>query len=344
MKRIWRFFSSVWLTIVLAALICMDAAWGSVLAVKHPEVFRALDQAVLFPALLSAPKAGAFLWIYILILLIFLFAVNTFVCTADRVYSIIRLKSPWQSFFPHIVHIGFLVALMGHLAGSVAGFKSPGNILLQGEPTPVAHAEGLFVRLDKFDMTQTPGGEVESLMTHLTLLKNGSEVKSGIVEVNGPLIYDGIAFYHLDQGTTPVGMILDVSGERTTVRFFSSAALSKGGSIALGAIYPDFAIDEALRPYSRSNEYRNPHIEVIYTDAGKAVERAFLNAGSQGNQVKAGAKTVALVDFALSPYVVLNISKDPGIWLIIAGSVTLTAGMALLLFFRGKRGEIMKAS
>ena len=75
------------------------------------------------------------LWIYILIVLITLFAVNTFVCTTDRVFSIVRNKSPWQMILPHIVHIGFLVALVGHLLGSTAGFKSPQNFILLGDQT-----------------------------------------------------------------------------------------------------------------------------------------------------------------------------------------------------------------
>lgn len=343
MKRVWNFFSSIWLTIVLAALICVDAAWGSILAVKHPEAFRALDRVVLVPALIASPNAGLFLWIYILIFLIFLFAINTFVCTADRVYAIVKQKSPWQAFFPHIVHIGFLVALLGHLAGSVAGFKSYGNILYTGEPTPVPHVEGLSVRLDKFDMKLSARGEIDALKTRVTLLKNGAEVKNGDIEVNSPLIYRGIAFYHLDQGVMPVGLVLDFAGEKAAVRFYSSTKLSGGGSIALGAIYPDFALDSAGRPQSRSDEYRNPHIEVIYKDAGGTEKRAFLNAARQGNSARLGSKAVTISDFALSQYVVLNISKDPGIWLIIAGSVILTIGMALLLFLRGKRSELVKA-
>ncbi|MBI5888990.1 MAG: cytochrome c biogenesis protein ResB [Deltaproteobacteria bacterium] len=343
MKRVWSFFSSIWLTIVLAALICVDAAWGSILAVWQPEAFRALDRVVLVPALIASPETGLFLWIYILIFLIFLFAINTFVCTADRVYAIVKQKSPWQSFFPHIVHIGFLVALLGHLTGNVAGFKSYGNILYQGEQTPVPQVEGLSVRLDKFDMKQSARGETESLRTRVTLLKNGTEVKNGDIEVNSPLIYDGIAFYHLDQGVMPVGLILDVAGEKAAVRFYSSAKLSGGGSIALGAIYPDFALDGAGRPQSRSDEYRNPHIEVIYKDAGGTEKRAFLNAARQGNSARLGGKAVTIGAIALSQYVVLNVSKDPGIWLIIAGSVILTIGMALLLFLRGKRSELVKA-
>lgn len=344
MKRIWNFFSSIWLTIVLAALICVDAAWGSILAVRQPEVFRGLDRVVLMPALIASPKTGLFLWIYILIILIFLFAINTFVCTADRIYSIVKQKSPWKSFFPHIVHIGFLIALLGHLAGSVAGFKSYGNIIYQGELTPVPRVEGLSMRLDKFDMKETAQGEIESLKTHVTLLKNNAEVKSGDIEINSPLIYDGIAFYHIDQGAMPVGLILDVGGEKATVRFYSAVKLSGNGSIALGAIYPDFALDSAGRPQILSNDYKNPHIEVIYKDASGTEKKGFLNAAEQGNSIKLGSRTVTINNFALSQYVVLNVSKDPGIWFIIAGSVILTVGMVLLLFLRGKRSELVKAS
>ena len=38
----------------------------------------------------------------------------------------------------------------------------------------------------------------------------------------------------------------------------------------------------------------------------------------------------------------LTINKDPGITYIIIGSIVLVAGMALLLFFRGERAELVR--
>lgn len=340
MKKIWRFFSSIWLTVALVILICLDAAWGSLLSMKAPGFYRSIDQAVLFRWL---NEYGQYylkftLWIYILVALTALFAVNTAVCTADRVYSIIKIKRPWRSLYPHIVHIGFLIALLGHLSGSLWGFRSPGNVLFKDEPKAVPNEPGLLARFDDIEMKPTPEGDLDSLKVRLTLLKGTSEVLTKDVEINGPLIYRGIAFYYADQGTAPTGLVLDINGEKITASFSSSFRTSDGAGFRFGQIYPDFSLDEKGRPFSRSEEFLNPRIELISGDGSTY----YLDISGRGKEMKVAGKTFRLDDYVLSRFVVLNINRDPGITLIIIGSTILVAGMTLLLFFRGERAEIVR--
>lgn len=339
MKTIWNFFSSLWLTLALAVLICLTAAWGSLIAIKAPEFYRSLDQAVLFPSLIagSGNALRLTLWIWALIALVSVFTVNTAVCTIDRIYSIIKLKKPVQTFYPQIVHIGFLIALLGHLAGSVWGFKTYGNILVQGAAVPVPYAEGLMVRLENIDIKPGPSGDLESLKTKITLLQEDKEVLTDDIEINGPVIYKGIAFYHMDQGEMPSGLTLGVGGESFSVKFDSSINTPEG-SFKLGRIFPDFALDENGEPHTRSRDYRNPHIEILSEDGSNG----YLDLNSPGSAVNVGASEIRFEDFVYAAYAVVMINKDPGIWLIIIGSAVLVVGMVLLLFFRGERGELLR--
>lgn len=340
MKTVWDFFASVWLTIALSVIICVDAAWGSLVSMGNPQFFRALDQTVLINVL--AHTGGKYikytLWIYVLIFLMALFALNTAVCTADKVYAIIKKKKPPRSIFPHIVHIGFLIALLGHLAGSTMGFKSGGNIVYKNEMTPVPGEKGLFVRLDDFSMTETPDGDVDSIDTKITVFRDTVEVKSGDITINGPLFYRGIAFYHADQGVLPTGAVIDVNGERGQLKFDGTATKTGGVNLRLNKVYPDFALDGAGRPYSRSNETRNPYIEIASEDGRSAL----ISVAAPGGSAMLGGSRVKISEFILTPYVVLTINKDPGISLIIAGSTILVIGMVMLLFFRGERAEIIR--
>lgn len=340
MNRLWNFFASIWLTIILAVLICLVSAWGSLLCIKNARFFGDLDHAVLFPWLASTGtrRLDLTLWIFALVFLMSLFAVNAAVCTADKIYSIVKSRLPYQSFFPHIVHIGFLVALLGHLAGGVWGFRSYGNVVFQGSLTPVPNENGLFVRLDDFEARPSATGDLESLKTEVTILKDGKEASSGEIRINSPLVYKGIAFYHADQGRTPTGLILDIDGETVTAAFNGAFETKDNGSFRFGEIYPDFAIDRAGRPYSRSDEFSNPYIEVISGDGS----RSYLDISKPGTSVESGGKVISLLNYRITPYVVLTINRDPGIWLIIAGSAILVAGMLLLLFFRGARGELLR--
>lgn len=308
---------------------------------KHPQFYRALDQMILFPWLFSEGFSYITLtfWMYLLVFLVFLFTVNTAVCTIDKVYAILKNKRPWQSFFPHIVHIGFLIALLGHLAGSVGGFRSSGNLVFKGDSIPVPDESGLFLRLNDLEMKEGANGDLEHLRSNVTLLSaDKSEILTGDIEINGPLIYKGVAFYHFDQGTSPSGIILRSGAEEMSVEFKNSFKTSDGAAFKLGNIYPDFALDADGRPMTRSANFRNPHIEVT-AENGAA---AFLDLSRSGTEVTVNGKTFRLIDYIISPYVVFSIHKDPGIWFIIAGSAVLVAGMVLLLFFRGERGELLR--
>src|SRR3972149_10529257 len=105
MTGLWRFFSSVYLTIALAIAICAVPAWGSIISMQNPQLFRAFDQEVLFPLLFSLGTRylGQTLWVWALIVLTAIFALNTAVCTFDKVLAIVRNRRPWQAFFPHLV-------------------------------------------------------------------------------------------------------------------------------------------------------------------------------------------------------------------------------------------------
>ncbi|MBI5049183.1 MAG: cytochrome c biogenesis protein ResB [Deltaproteobacteria bacterium] len=340
MKSIWRFFASTQLTILLAGLIILDAAWGSIISMRNPQVFQALDQAILFPWLLSVGKAhfSISLWIFILVLFTTIFAVNTTVCTLDKLYSVFKDKRPWQSLFPQIVHIGFLIALLGHLVGSIYGFRSPGNFVFQGQTIPVFSQEGLSLRFDDIEMKTSRRAGLEDLKTKVALLEHGKEILKDDIQINGPLIYKGIAFYHADQGEAPTGLILKVGEEGFRIKFGGVFKTKNGAIFKLGTIIPDFALDETGNPYSRSEEYRNPH-QAIISASGKM---GWLQLSTIGSSVNLEGRTIELSGYINAPYVVLNINKDPGIWFIIIGSAVLVIGMLLLLFLRGERAELVR--
>jgi len=340
MKAIWRFFASTELTIILAILICINAAWGSIVSMKNPAVFQALDQAILFPWLFTIGKANfnISLWIFILVILTTIFAINTTVCTLDKLYSILKDKRPWQSFFPQIVHIGFLIALLGHLVGSIYGFRSPGNFVFQGQAIKVPTQPGLLLRLDDIEMKTSRKAGLEDLKTKVTLLKGEKEILKYNIQLNGPLIYKSIAFYHADQGQAPSGLVLRIGEEDFRIKFGGAFRTAQGAIFKLGSIIPDFAMDEQGNPFSRSQEYRNPYQEII-SISGK---KDWLPLSALGSSVNLEGQTIELVDYINTPYVVLNINKDPGIWFIIVGSAVLVVGMILLLFLRGERGELVR--
>ncbi len=339
MRILWKIFASTELTIILAVLICINAAYGSVLTVNYADFYRSFDQLILFPALLDigTEYLNLTFWIYLLIILVALFTLNTVICTTDRLYQIQTTKAPWRTIIPHIVHIGFLIAVLGHLASSVSGFKSPYNLLNEGEVVPVPYTEDLSIRLDSVEAAYTDTGDMNTLKTTVTLFKGGSEELTSVISINDPLIYKGIAFYHLNHGRTPSGLILGMEGDLLSAPFGGYFTLESGAKYIMGELYPDFAVDASGNAYTRSEQYNDPRQEIISPSG----ERAYLDVSRPGKTTLLDGKTVRLLNYKFGDYAVLMISKDTGIWLIIAGSSVLTLGIILIFIFRGGRAELM---
>ncbi len=319
MNTLLRAFLSIRLAIVLCVLICIVSVWGSFVTVRNPSFFQELDRQILLPWLVEnwREHLSLILWILILIVLVGLFAINTTACTVEKIYSVAKRQRPWQSLFPHIVHIGFLIALAGHLVGSIWGFRSYGNILLKGYTVKVPYRGDIHVRLDDLYVSTAPDGRLESLRTRISLMEKGRVVLTDDIQFNDPVIYKGIAFYYASHGLIPTGIVVDMDGRIHRARF--GGYIDREDGLVLGRI-------------------RGRYVEII---SGRG-ETALLDLSMPGATTTIDGRTVRLVDYIMEPYVVLTINRDPGIWFIIVGSGVLTIGIVLLLFFRGERSELVK--
>ncbi len=319
---------SPWLTAGLTVLICIDTAVGSFIVLRDRPFYEELDREILFPYLLKiAPMHPELtLWIFVLILLVALFAVNTTVCTIDKLYMILKKKAPRRALLPQLVHIGFLVALAGHLIGSIDGFRAYGNVAIEGEKVPVPNTEGLYMRLDGVDAEFSRLAGLTALSVSMTLLEDDQVVYTDVMSINDPLIYRGIAFYYVKHGRTLKGFIVDVDGRTMEVSPDGSFASPSGRIFYFGKIYS--ADDGSGRAV--------PFIEVI-ADNGK---RGFLRL-IPSSRVEIDGTPIALKDYVLATYGIFTINKDPGIWLIGAGSLMLVVGMVGLMFAREDRGELV---
>lgn len=233
MQRIWSFFSSIRLTLYLTYAITIDVITGSLILIGNRDIYNGIDRMVLGDWWLNTGSRhlGVTWWIPLLVFLVFLFAINTLVCSIDRLIPICRFyfreqiekvtiggkdmeeedptlfnkRRSLAPFYPYIAHIGFLVALIGHLVGSTGGFKSYGNVIAEGAAMEVPSNRGLYLLLDRFDVRMHRYGYPEEMKSYVRLLEENKVVAEKVVEVNSPLIYKGLAFYASDFQQGPNG-------------------------------------------------------------------------------------------------------------------------------------------
>lgn len=339
MKRFIKIFSSLELALTLSFLICIMAAIGSFVFMKDPDFFTNIDEKVFFAWLFNEAYKDLSLsfWVYSLVILVALFGLNTLVCTIDKVIDISKGNKPLKAFFPHIVHIGFLIALFGHLLGSVTGFKTTDNLLVEGQKVKVPNYEEIEISLDDILIEKGRYGEMDYLKLDITILENKEIKETGIIEVNNPYHYKGIAFYFEKDGQVPYGIKLEKEDGMIEEVAFDSKVNIKGKDFFLGQIYPDFVRDSKGNVYTRSNNYNNPYLEIFDLDGN----REYLSLFREGRAIVLNDEEIIYRGIDVKQYVTLIINKDPGFFFIAFGSGFLVFGMIMLLFFRGSRSELM---
>lgn len=86
MKSIWKFFKSLRLTVYLCIIYILLSLWGSFSLQIDGNIYKTIDNEVLFSWLKQAgwPALNKTFWVFLLIIILALLAINTFVCTIDR--------------------------------------------------------------------------------------------------------------------------------------------------------------------------------------------------------------------------------------------------------------------
>lgn len=364
MKLILKFFTSLKTTIVLTIIIILVCGIGSFQILRNPDIYTDLGFGILIPWFFKqgVKHLSSTWWLPILVSLLALIGLNTIICTTDR---LIRIKNNSRAGFlkalhpylPHLVHIGFLIGLTGHLIGNSYGFKTTNNIVFRGEMKKVPHSQRLKLELN--DVKEViEDGMLRDIQTSITLYDGDKVIRKGVIEVNKPLIYNGIAFYHRHHSTAPYGYILDIrdvsdtpasplgdKGEKIIpIRFGGQATLTHESTIVLGRLYPDFAMNKDGIPYTRSNLFQNPVQELFIYSKDKRKIRLFLPVGTKGTSIEAGRFEIELKDYLLKPFVVLDINYNPGVPFVFTGSLISVVGVFSLLFIRGEGGLIRNRS
>ncbi len=108
-------------------------------------------------------------------------------------------KNPWTQLATFVSHLALILFIAGGLVTSLTGFTRD---VFAGEGTSspifaVKDPNQLQVRIDDAVGVYGESGNALDFRTHLTLFRNGEEVKSGVTTVNDPLKYDGYRFHQV---------------------------------------------------------------------------------------------------------------------------------------------------
>lgn len=236
-------------------------------------------------------------------------------------------KNVFARFGVYIVHLGVLIVLIGGLTTAIFGFRGYMNLAEGTSSNLVSFFSGpkivelpFYVKCNKFKIDFYPSGMPKAYISDLSIIENGKEVLRRTIKVNHPLKYEGIYFYQASygQGEAFLRVVSPKGEEIVGVAFGQPIKLGRG---------------TYLRIVSIDGNTMTVGIEFIQN--GKVQEGAIKPFVLY--KVPGTDKSFAMVDFKPVFYTGLQVSKDPGTWIVWLGSIVLIGGLIVAFFIPHKR-------
>ena len=257
----------------------------------------------------------------------------------DDGFAIYGESGRWTRFGVYVVHTSVVLLLIGGLIGSIFGFDGFVNIP-EGESVRSIQLRdsnqkmplGFEIRCDDFNVDFYDSGTPKEFRSSLTILKQGKTVVQKDIIVNDPLRYEGISFYQSSYGNlTPNEVILNFTS-RTTGKIYSKRAAIDSPIIVsenLGAF--------VLKKYTQQANFRGQNIGesfmgILTPPNGSPVEVTLPLRFPRFDRMRKGEVVIAIADYLPRYYTGLQVSRDPGVWVVYVGFILMIIGIYITFF------------
>jgi cytochrome c biogenesis protein len=244
----------------------------------------------------------------------------------------------------YVTHLSILIILVGGFIGSRYGFQGFVNILegesvdrifLRGKDADIPKPIGFLVRCDDFTMTyyDVPEKErhVKEYASLLTISEDGKEVLKKTVRVNQPLHYRGLAFYQSSYGVLQeiaIGVEWKSNREKAVLRILEGDTLPVPNSNATIRVLE----------YTPQAHTLGEGVQVAVFRPNQQPKAVWLFRDPSGRDQQKGEDfTMSFEGLLTREYTGLQVTKDPGVWIVWLGSGLLIFGLIVSFFFSHQR-------
>ncbi len=219
---------------------------------------------------------------------------------------------------------------------------------------------GYYVRCDNFDVDYyiSPSGmptgmpsEYHSMLSIYNL--NGEKILDKRIRVNDPLTYHGVTFYQSSYGTIPDArgkVILNIRKKSDTQSPGETVEVELGGSVFVPSIdrtvkvlgFEPFGMRTSANGEVQffktdNNEYINPGVELEIYNGEKALYRTVILKTDSGQPNMPEDYIISYGGYWGTRYTGLQVTKDPGVWVVYPGFVMICVGPLIVFFGSHKK-------
>ncbi len=273
----------------------------------------------------------------------------------EKGYQFFSQKGNYGRLGIYLTHFSILIILVGALIGIFFGFKGHLN-LPEGSVSDAAYIErnqakplGFEIRCDNFDVEFYGRSDMpKEYKSWLTVIKNGREVLKKSIVVNDPLTYEGITFYQANYGLINdrlgrgvfIFRVITSDGKAYNLNLRLGDAFQIPGTNFSGKIVdfsPALRIDESGRISTYANQMNNPAVFIEFSESGKPKYSGWiLKRHPETWQLPEGHR-VEFIDYWGVEFTGLQVRKDPGVWIVYFGCITISIGLFIAFFTSHRR-------
>lgn len=235
----------------------------------------------------------------------------------------------------YVIHLSVILILIGGLIGLLFGFRAHVNIVEGGtadkiylRDNPEGRSLSFVIRCDDFDITYYDTGQPKEYRSIITVLDGEKEVLKKAIRVNHPLSYKGLRFYQSSFGIADVNKVkLHIHPASDGECYTLDVPLRTWIEVPGGKSF--FQVIEFKENFMEFG----PALKIAYHKPGEApvffwIFKNYPNfdAGRKGEYI------FSFIDYQVTYYTGLSVTKDPGVWVVWMGCGLMALGFILALF------------
>jgi len=264
----------------------------------------------------------------------------------DRGFSIFSEKWRWTRLGVYCVHMSILLLLIGALIGSMFGFDGHVNIA-EGESANSINLSlgntgktkniGFDIFCKDFDVSFYDSGMAKEFRSSLIIIENGQPVYQKEIIVNAPIRYKGINIFQSSYGPVkPKSVTLNFTSKKTGMAYKKKVLFDQAIEI------PENGGRFVLIDYFKSYNFRGLAVGETFignlSRADGSAERIVMPVRHPSfDQMRKGGMFIEVLEYERRYYTGLQVTKDPGVWVVYAGFVMLIVGCYITFFMPHQR-------